>query len=272
MRANVLYLLTVEYSLILATTPEHFKAVEDIRNDVMVNNYPEIKDTKEYIFNQDDRQSFIYLLQHQATRRYVGSVRIFFVNKYTPVQKIPMQKDLHIKDIEHFTQDLPIAEISRFALIKDQVPHKDFSELRVRTYLSLLLMSATRINVFLYDYSKLFAIMERSLHHILKRQSVLLKPIGDAIDFHGVRFPFVMKKEDFLIAGEKTEDTMGQLTRYYLKELCKNPEPLWRFIDNNPYLERSDMQLDQVCKFFKEYGEDTNLSVLLAEEQLETLA
>ncbi len=48
------------------------------------------------------KQSFIYLLQHQATGRYVGSVRILFVNKHTPVQEIPMQKDLHIKNIEAF--------------------------------------------------------------------------------------------------------------------------------------------------------------------------
>ncbi len=183
-----------------------------------------------------------------------------------------MQKDLHIKDIEQFTQDLPIAEISRFALVKDQIQHKNLSELRLRTYLSLALMSATRISVFLNDYAKIFAIMERSLHHILKRQSVLLEPIGDAIDFHGVRFPFVMKKEDFLIAGAKTEDTMGQITRYYLKELCKNSEPLWKFIDNNPYLERSDIQLDQICQFFKENGSDVNLSVLLAEDTYDTIA
>ena len=113
--------------------------------------------------------------------------------------------------------------------------------------------------------------MERSLHHILKRQSVALEPIGEAIDFHGVRFPFVMKKEDFLMAGKKTEDTMGKLTRYYLKEICKDPESLWKFIDNNPYLERSDIQLDQICQFFKENGDNVNLSTLLAEDKYETI-
>ena len=268
MRDKVFHLLTEEYSLLLATTQEDFRAVEDIRNDVIVNHYPEIEETKEYIFSQDDEQSFIYLLQHKATRRYVGSVRIFFVNEHTPVQEIPMQKDLHIKNIEHLTQDLPIAEISRFALVKNQIQHKDFSELRLRTYLSLALMSATRINVFLNHYAKIFAIMERSVHHILKRQSLVFESIGDAIDFHGVRFPFVMKKEDFLIAGEKTEGTMGQLTRYYLKELCKNPESFWQFIDNNPYLEHSDIQLDRICRFFKEHEDDVAMEFLLGETEV----
>ena len=265
-------LLTEEYSLLLATTQEDFQAVEDIRNDVIVNHYPEIEETIEYIFNQDDEQSFIYLLQNKATKKYVGSVRIFFVNEHTPVQEIPMQKDLHIKNIERLTQDLPIAEISRFALVKNQIQHKDFSELRLRTYLSLALMSATRINVFLYHYTKIFAIMERSLHHILKRQSLAFDPIGEAIDFHGVRFPFVIKKEDFLIAGEKTEETMGELTRYYLKELCKDPKSFWQFIDNNPYLERSDIQLDRICQFFKEHGDDVAMEFLLGENDLSTTA
>ena len=261
-------LLTEEYSLLLATTQEDFQAVKDIRNDVIVNHYPEIEETKEYIFNQDDEQSFIYLLQHKATKKYVGSVRIFFVNEHTPVEKIPMEKDLHIKDIERFTQNLPICEVSRFALSKNQIQHKDFSELRLRTYLSLALMSATRINFLLYHYSRIFAIMERSLHHILKRQSVAFDPIGDAIDFHGVRFPFVIKKEDLLIAVEKTEGTMGQLTRYYLKELCKDPESFWKYIDNNPYLERSDMQLDRICQLLKEYGDDLDMEHILGETEV----
>ncbi len=52
--------------------------------------------------------------------------------------------------------------------------------------------------------------MEHSLHRILKRHSVTLEPIGDAIDYHGVRFPFVIKKRKFLIAGEKTEEYYGK--------------------------------------------------------------
>jgi len=268
MRDKVFHLLTVEYSLILATTQEHFQTVKEIRNDVIEKHYPDVEETKEYVFSQDDEQSFIYLLQHNATKRYVGSVRIFFANERTPSQKIPMEKDLHIKDIENLTQVLPICEISRFALVHNQIKHNDFSELQLRTYLSLALMCATRINVFLNHYTKMFAIMERSLHRILKRQSVFFDPIGDAIDFHGVRFPYVIKKEDFFIAGEKTEGTMGQLTKYYLKELCQNPKSFWEFIDNNPYLERSDIHLDQICQFFKEHGDDVNMEVLVGMNDL----
>ena len=260
---KVFHLLTVEYSLILATTQAHFQAVKEIRNDVIVNHYPDVEESKKYVFGQDDEQSFIYLLQHNATQRYVGSVRIFFANERTPSDKIPMEKDLHIKDIERLTQNLPICEVSRFALTHDQVKHDHFSELQLRTYLSLTLMCATRINFLLYHYEKMFAIMECSLHRILKRQSVAFTSIGDAIDFHGVRFPFVINKEDLSIAIEKTENSMGKLTKYYLKELCKNPKSFWQFIDNNPYLERSDIHLDQICQIFKEHGDDVSMKTLL---------
>ena len=263
MHDDVFHLLSVEYSLILATEEEHFQAVKEIRNDVIVNHYPDVKETKKYVFGQDDKQSFIYLLQHNKTKKYVGSVRIFFANERTPSQKIPMEKDLHIKDIEQLTQNLPICEVSRFALINDQIKHDHFSELQLRTYLSLALMCATRINFLLYDYTKMFAIMERSLHHILKRQRVAFTSIGDAIDFHGVRFPFVIKKEDLALAIEKTEGSMGKLTKFYLQELCKNSKTFWEFVDNNPYLDRSDIHLDQICQIFKEHGKDASMALFV---------
>ncbi len=263
MHDDVFHLLTVEYSLILATEEEHFQAVKDIRNDVIVNHYPDVKETKKYVFGQDDKQSFIYLLRHNETKRYVGSVRIFFANERTPSKKIPMEKDLHIKDIERLTQKLPICEVSRFALVHDQIKHENFSELALRTYLSLALMCASRINFLLHDYEKMFAIMERSLHRILNRQKVAFTSIGDAIDFHGVRFPFVIHKKDVAAGAKNTEESMGKLTRYYLQELCQNPKTFWEFIDKNPYLERSDIHLDQICQIFKEHGKDASMALFV---------
>lgn len=265
---KVFHLLTEEYSLILATTPKDFEAVKKVRSDVFEHRYaqyPDLKKAKWFLFSQDDKQAFIYLLQHNKTKKYVGSVRIFFVNEHTPVQTIPMQRDCKITDIEKLTHDLPICEVSRLSLIHDQIEHDDFSELQLRTYLSLALMSATRLSFLLNSYEKMFAIMERSLHLILKRQSVAFTSIGDAVDYYGVRFPFVINKEDLSLAIEKTEGSMGTLTKYYLLELCKNPEPFWQFIDKNPYLNRSNIHLDKICQIFKEHGEDVTMKCLLEE-------
>jgi hypothetical protein len=41
---------------------------------------------------------------------------------------------------------------------------------------------------------------------------------------------------------------MGEITRFYLRELCKSPEAFWQFIDAHPYLDRSDIVLDKLCQ------------------------
>lgn len=262
---EVIHLLTKEYALILATTKEDFQAVKELRSDVISHNYPELKEIKPYLFSQDDEQSFIYLLQHRATKKNIGSVRVFFLNKHTPIQQIPMEKDFHIKNIKHLSENIPICEISRGALIQDIPNYKHFSRLKLRTMLTYGLMVATRINFILYAYSIVFSIMESSLHRILKRQGVNFEQIGEPINYYGLRIPYAIKRKKLL---NDTEDTMGKITRYYLKELCKNPKPFWQFIDNNPYLERSDIQLDRICQLFEEYGDDVALSLLMGEKEV----
>lgn len=262
------HLLTEEYTIILVTSPEHLQAVKDIRAEVFVPrlemSFKELE-ARDFLMNKDDNQSFIYLLQHKATEKYVGSVRVIFINEKTPIQIVPMQRDGKVEGIEDLTQERPICEISRLSLIKSLPKHQDFSMAQLRTLLSISLMSTTRINFFLYHYANIFAIMERSLHRILKRQGVSFEPIGDAIDYYGIRFPFVINREDLAIAIEKTEESMGKITKYYLLELCKNQKSFWEFIDNNPYLERSDIHLDKICQIFKEYGENISIEKLVKE-------
>ena len=268
--SQVFNLLTHEYSLILATTEQHYQIIQNIRKNIILTKYPEFEKTKEYneyLFNQDDKQSFIYLLKHNDSKHYVGSVRIFFINTRTPIQLLPMQKDLKVNNIDNLTQDLPIVEISRGALITNLPKHKILNSLQLRTYLTYGLMVATRINFILNHYSRVLSIMEPSLHRILQRQKVNFKQIGDPIDYFGIRTPYAIERKKLL---RDTEETMGQITRYYLKQLCQNPEPFWQFIDNNPYLERSDIQLDRICQLFKEYGDDVDLELLLGEKEIIT--
>lgn len=268
MREKAFHLLTEEYNIVLATSPEHLQAVKDIRAEVFVNRLEmsfEELEARNFLINRDDEQSFIYLLQHKATEKYVGSIRVIFINEKTPIQSIPMQRDGKVEGIEDMTEKRPICEISRLSLIKVLPEHQDFSMPQLRRLLSMSLMSATRINFFLYHYSNIFAIMEHSLHRILKSQSVAFQPIGDAVDYYGVRFPFVINQKDLAIAIEKTEENMGKVTKYYLRQLCKNSKSFWDFIDANPYLERSDIHLDKICQLFKEYGENISIERLVRE-------
>ena len=180
-----------------------------------------------------------------------------------------MQKYGNVQDIDSLAQNLPICEISRMALSNNLDIYKDFYALKLRSYLSLALMIATRISAFLYRYSTIFSIMEPSLHRILKRQSANFEQIGKTVNYYGMRTPYAIKRKKLL---QETEENVGWITQYYLKELCQNPEKFWQFIDNNPYLERSDIQLDRICQLFKEHGDDVDLELLLGENDLRTTA
>ena len=263
---QVFSLLTKEYALVLATNEKDFQVVREVRSDVFSHRYavyPELKEAEWYLFGQDDKQSFIYLLRHNATGRYVGTVRVYFVNDHTPQTLMPMERCIQSKEIQKFTQNLPVCEISRLNLSHNLTDYKDFSAIRLRTHLSMLLMIATRINFFLYRYPMVFAIMEPSLHRILRRQGVNFEQIGEPVDYYGMRTPFAIERKKLL---RETESTMGQITRHYLKALCSNPETFWQFIDNHLYLQREDMQLDRICQLFEKYGDDVELSLLLGED------
>ena len=262
-------LLTKEYSLILATTREDIQAVRTIRENVYSLKYNkplEYLDSIGLIQDKDDEQAFIYLLQHNTTKKYVGTVRVFFINKHTSSQVLPMQQTVKDKHVFTLLQDLPVIEITRSALTPEIPKHEIYSELALRTSLTYGLMIATRVTLMLYHPYLVFSIMEPTLHRILRRQKVNFEPISDSVDSYGtLRIPYAIKTNKLL--GD-TEENMGKLTKYYLKQMCENPEKLWQFVDNNAYLDRSDIHLERICKLFKEYGDDVDIALLLGEDQV----
>ena len=265
LQEQILNLLTQEYSLVLASTKEDILAVKKIRKEILLpkyQNFATIEDEEIFLFNKDDEQSFIYLLRHNPTQTFVGTIRVFFVNDLTPIQAMPMQKDGHVENIESFTKNLPICEVSRLALSSTLPENKDLSALRLRTYLTMGLMSTIGINIFLYKYINVFSIMEPALHRILTRQGVNFKSIGEVVDYYGMRMPYAIEREK-LIGESKT--ILGQLTLFYLRKLCQDPKKFWEFIDNNRYLERSDINLDHICQLFKEHGNAVDIPLLLGD-------
>lgn len=263
---EIMHLLTEEYSLVLASNKEDIAEVKKIRKEILLpkyQNFASIKDEDLFLFNKDDEQSFIYLLRHNPTQTFVGTIRVFFINDATPIQALPMEKDGHVEGIEDFTKNLPICEVSRLALSSTLPEYKDLSALRLRTYLTMGLMSTIGINIFLYKYTNVFSIMEPSLHRILTRQGVNFKSIGEDVDYYGMRRPYAIEREKLI---DESKNILGQLTLFYLKELCQNPEKFWKFVDNNPYLQHSDIQLDRICRLFEEYGDDIDIPLLLQDQ------
>ena len=268
MQDKIYHLLTEEYTITLATTDEDFKIIKSLRKEIFAPKYnlsPEILEEKGYLFSKDDIQSFNYLLHHNPSNTYVGTVRVFFINDKTPHNRLPMQYDGNVNDIDHLTQNIPICEISRLALSNNLPSYCDFSALQLRTSLTMGLMVAIRLNCLLYKYTEVFNVMEKSLARILKRQDASFQVIGKPIEYYGMRIPHSIKRKQLL---HDTEEKGGRITLFYLKQLCRNSELFWNFIDNNPYLERSDMQLDNICKLLKENGNNITLSQLLDEDNV----
>lgn len=263
MNSEVFHLLTKEYSLLLATTQKEFQSVKALRAEVFAPKFHTSQTelaSKDFLWNSDDEQSFIYLLQHNATGKLVGTVRVFFINPSTPVQKLSLEKDAHVNTVEEGLQKRPIGEISRLALSSNLPVYQDFSALKLSMHLSLALMIATRINFFLYHYSTVFSLIEPSLDRLLRRQKVHFEPIGSPVEYYGTRTPYAIERKKLL---QETESSMGKVTRYYLQTLCSNPQKFWHFIDNHPYLKRSDIHIEKICHLFKIDGDDAKLSLLL---------
>jgi hypothetical protein len=261
-------ILTEEYNITLVTNKKEYLEVQRLRKEIYSNKFSLTEDILEkegfLHFNQEDKQSFIFLLRHNESNVYVGTIRVMFLNQRTPIQELLMQKEGGVGGVENFIELLPVGEISRFALTYDLADYDSMSKLRLRTFLAAGLMVATRISFFIYPPVNVFAFMEDALYRILNRQDVKFKKIGDSVDLHGLRTPYAVKREVLLI---ETEGTMRSITLYYLKQMCQNPEKLWEFVDNNPYLERSDIQLERICKLFKEYGDDVDIALLLGEDK-----
>ena len=260
---QILHLLTQEYTLVMATDDNDIESVKEIRRKTLLpayQNLAEIKDEDQFLYNKDDEQSFIYLLRHNPSGEYVGTIRVFFVNHRTPIQQIPLQMYGHVEGVEPLVAQYPVCEISRLALASDLPSYENISALRLRTYLTVGLMSTIGTNIFLYHSNNIFSIMEPALHRILKRQGINFHPIGPAVEYYGKRIPHMIKREELIT---ESKDILGEITLFYLKELCRSPEKFWQFIDRHPYLERSDIHLDRICELFKLHGDAVDIPFLL---------
>ena len=260
---SIFHLLTQEYSLVLVTSEDDIRALKEVRRKTLLNAYQnlaKIEDEETFLYNKDDEQSFIYLLKHNPTENYVGTIRVFFVNPHTPIQKIPLQLYGNVQNIDHLVAEHPVCEVSRLALASDLEPYPGLSALQLRTSLTMGLMSTIGINMFLYQCNNIFSIMEPALFRILRRQGIHFQQIGPAVEYYGMRIPHMIKRET-LITGSK--EMLGEITLFYLRQLCHAPEKFYQFIETHPYLNHSDLRLEEICRIFREYGEKVTVPFLL---------
>ena len=254
-----------EYRILLVSTEEEIAAVREIRREVYGKKFSlgdEALEAQGFIWNEEDRQSFIYLLEHIPSSTYVGTTRLTFVRNNTPIQALSMQQH-GVKKLEGFDTNTAAVEVSRFALSSQHIAGIETVDSTLRNILSLELMIAVRLTLFLYPSPHVFSFMERSLYVLLRRRRTYFRKIGPSVNVLGERTPYYIEREKLLADTERLSD---QGTRYYLKEFCKNPGKLWAFVDGNPYLDRSDIRLEYLCEIFEKYGDDADVSLLIGED------
>jgi N-acyl amino acid synthase of PEP-CTERM/exosortase system len=248
---NMHDLLTKEYYLKLVQNDDDIAQLKEVRKKVLLPAYDKhvhIEDVDEFLYNKDDEQSFNYILVHRKTNKPVGTIRIFFINDKTPIQQMPMQMYGGVDDIEDYTKDKPICEISRLALIKD-LPTSDISTLSLRTSLTIGLQSAIAINMYMYDYKIVFSIMKPSLYQLLYRYGINFKAIGKEVNYFGPRIPHAINRVKLM---QEADEILWSIALYYLKELANNPIEFIHYIDNHPYLNLNELNLEKLKKLFQQ--------------------
>ena len=239
-------LLTTEYYLKLVTTQQDIVFLKEIRQKVLLPAYEKhthIEDIDKFLYNQDDEQSFIYILIHNTTQKPVGTIRVFFINNKTPIKQLPIQMYGGVSDIDNYMQTYPVCEISRLALIKDLPPYPKLSALKHRTILTIGLQSAIAINMYLYGYTTVFSIMEPALYRLLSRYGIDFKPIGQEVDYFGPRIPHAIPRDKLMREADKT---LWEIALFYLKELAQNPDAFIEYINNHPYLTIDNIYIDKL--------------------------
>ncbi len=237
--------MTQTYRLILATTPEQFDAVKRLRKEVLLEkyrNFATIEDEERFAWDESDAQAFLYLLQHQKSGRYVGTIRVFFINSTTPLQDMPMEHYSHTPRIAELKAALPVCEISRFALSADLPKETEHTAQWVRIHLSLLLMIGTRITAQFYPFKMIFAIMEHSLARLLRWQHANFEQIGESVDYYGMRTPFAIEPHKLIEETKETET----LSCHYLKQFSQPGGSLEEFLSQCPYID-ADMLNFEAC-------------------------
>jgi len=244
-------LLTNEYQIKLVITHKDIEDLKEVRYKVLVpayEKYQKISNIDSFLYNHDDNQSFVYILIHTPTQKPIGTIRVFFINDKTPIKRIPLQIYGGADDIDMYTNQKPICEVSRLALIRDLPPHPNLSSLKLRTILTIGLQAAIAINMYIYDYKMVFSSMAPSLYRLLHRYGVNFEPVGKEIDYFGPRIPHAIPRDKLMKEADKT---LWQIAMFYLKDLATNPNAFIKFINDHPYLDIEDINLNQLIDLYQ---------------------
>ena len=165
-----------------------------------------------------DAQSAHCLLTHKPTGRAIGCARLVMADQRAPERPLPFELHCsHSIDKSLFDPDeyLPgqLVEFSRIAVVEkfrrrearsknsdlatqesvvDERRLSKFPVIPVSLFLALASMQITS------QADIGFAMMEPKLARLLRRFGLFFEPVGEPIDYHGWRSPFIIRRDKLL--------------------------------------------------------------------------
>ncbi|GAB4553089.1 MAG: hypothetical protein Tsb0014_46660 [Pleurocapsa sp.] len=207
------------FSLVVADTPELLRQVYQIRYQVYCKelNY-ELKDNFTDRLEKDiyDSRSIHCLLKHHPSGRYIGCVRIVLPNWEHPEEPFPMETICTSTLSLNPTSRLNYAEISRLAVIADFRRRRGeqntssgllfpelqnsplITERRKFSLIPLSLYLACTAIVNISNIQSVITLMEARLSRHLRRCDIPSRQVGNFVEFHGQRAPFVLSTEEVM--------------------------------------------------------------------------
>lgn len=176
-------------------------------------NYPDQMESDEY-----DEQAWHCVLMHKPSKSAAGCVRLIRPCKDGPTALLPFERccsqavDRQVFDLSAMARD-SFSEISRLAVLPAfrrrktdekrpiSFPDRKILEASGRDAFPLISISLSMgmTSMFLSSGLKYaFSMMEPRLTRMLKRYGIIFKQIGDVMDHHGMRGPFVIERSEVL--------------------------------------------------------------------------
>jgi len=183
-------------------------------------------------FDHFDQQSVHYLIRHRKSGDYAATTRLILPDVTNPEKLFPLEQHC---EINNFAAMQPInrahlAEVSRFCVSKEFNKRKDdrhalaaigsvrlddftLNERRSFPHLSLALIACFIKASYENDIHYLIATMEPSFFRFVSPLGINLIKIGPLVDYHGERWPAMIKITDLLdCVAKKNPNILNFLT------------------------------------------------------------
>ncbi len=190
--------------------------------------YPDKREYDEY-----DRHSIHFLILHRGTGEYIATTRLILPDLASPDKLFPLEANCEIDNItvmKHINR-ANLAEASRFCIskafkkrknnpdgLKSTVPdhygNQAFFSLEERKtfpYLSFGLIACLIKGCYENDVSHFYGTLEPAWFRFLSSAGIHFTKIGPLADYHGLRWPGIIKVSDLLDGVAKKDRQLWAL-------------------------------------------------------------